>query len=231
MFVSSLKRIRFADYAPFRSRRNGGRFGISPPVGDAVGIEALLEAAHELGAVIFDSEARRLWQQLTQRIKGDGSLLAGLGDDGGDVKAGVRVDESEQVAAQSIAPAHHSIAGEHFKRLILEAFGLAGDGFVVASGTQSGGGMAHFVWVASDEAADGGDVGQRDVLLPAPGSQQDPQFGFAAVGELLSQLADFPNQHRCCDCRRRLGAQDLAVRAAGASSAWRTVSSDKAFCD
>ncbi|WP_423907160.1 hypothetical protein [Candidatus Spongiihabitans sp.] len=31
-------------YAPFRSRRNGGRFGIRLPVGDAALIEALLEA-------------------------------------------------------------------------------------------------------------------------------------------------------------------------------------------
>ncbi|WP_423905848.1 hypothetical protein [Candidatus Spongiihabitans sp.] len=201
MFVSSLKRIRFADYAPFRSRRNGGRFGISPPVGDAVGIEALLEAAHELGAVVFDSEARRLWQQLAQRVKGDGRLLAGLGGGEGGSEAGVRVDESEQAAAQSIAQAHHSVAGEHFKRWMFAAFGLAGfavagDEFVAAAGTQSGGGMAHFVWVAGDDAADGGDAGLCNVFLPTPGSQQDPQFGFAEVGELLAQLADFLDQRR-----------------------------------
>ena len=86
-----------------------------------------------------------------------------------------KVDESEQVAAQAIAQAHHGIAGEHFKRLMFEAFGLAGfgfagDEFVAAAGTQSGGGMAHFVWVAGDDAADGGDAGQCDVLLPAPRS-------------------------------------------------------------
>ncbi|WP_423908394.1 hypothetical protein [Candidatus Spongiihabitans sp.] len=91
--------------------------------------------------------------------------------------------------------------------------------------------MAHFVWVAGDDAADGGDTGQRDVLLPAPGSQQDPQFGFAEVGELLAQPADLPHQHWCCGCRQRMEVQDLAVRAAGSPSAWRTVSSDKAFCD
>ena len=38
-----------------------GRPGISPPVGDAVLIEALLEAAHELRAVIGEDEARRFW--------------------------------------------------------------------------------------------------------------------------------------------------------------------------
>ncbi|WP_423907803.1 hypothetical protein [Candidatus Spongiihabitans sp.] len=74
MFVSSLIRIRFADYAPFRSRRNGGRAGISPLVGYAVGIEALLATSYELRAVVFDPEARRLWQELTQHIKGDGRL-------------------------------------------------------------------------------------------------------------------------------------------------------------
>ena len=57
-------------------------------------------------------------------------------------EAGVRVDEGEQVAAQAIAQAHHGIAGEHFKRLMLEAFGLAGfafagDEFVAAAGIQS----------------------------------------------------------------------------------------------
>ncbi|WP_423907185.1 hypothetical protein [Candidatus Spongiihabitans sp.] len=76
MFVSSLIRIRFADYAPFLSWRNGGRFGISPPVGDAVQVKALLKAAHEFGAVVFDPEARRFWQPLTQRVKGDGRLAA-----------------------------------------------------------------------------------------------------------------------------------------------------------
>ncbi len=78
-------------------------------------------------------------------------------------------------AAQSIAQAHHSVAGEHFKRLMFEAFGIAGfaftvERFVAASGTQSGGGMAHFVWVSSDDAAEGRDAGQCDVLLPTPGS-------------------------------------------------------------
>ena len=148
LFVSSLIRIRFADYAPFRSRRNGGRFGIGSPVGDAVQVKALLEASPELRAVIFDPEARWFWQPLTQRVKGDGSLLAGLGGFDVDSEAGVRVDEGEQAAAQSIAQAHHGIAGEHFKRLMFEAFGFAGDEFVAAAGTQSGGGVAHFVWVA-----------------------------------------------------------------------------------
>ena len=195
--------------------------GDRPPVGHAVGIEALLEASPELRAVVFDPEARRLWQPLTQRVKGDGSLLAGLGE--GDSEAGVGVDEGEQAAAQAIAQVHHGIAGEHFKRWMLEAFGLAGDGFVVAAGIQSSGGMAHFVRVAGDDAADGGDAGLCDVLLPTPRSQQDLQFVFAEVGELLAQPADFPSQHRCCGCRRCLGAQGLAVRAARSSPAWRRV--------
>ncbi len=171
-------------------------------MGHAVVIEALLEASHELRAVIGEDEARRFWQQLTQRVKGDGGLLAGLGGGGeGDSEAGMRIDEGEQIAAQSIAQAHHGIAGEHFKRLMFEAFGLsgfafAGDEFVATAGIQSSGGMAHFVWIAGDDAADGGDAGQRDVLLPAPGSQQDLQFVFAEVGEFLSQPADLPHQRR-----------------------------------
>ncbi|WP_423907156.1 hypothetical protein [Candidatus Spongiihabitans sp.] len=112
----------------------------------------------------------------------------------------------------------------------LAGFGFAGDEFVAAAGIQSSGGMAHFVRVAGDDAADGGDAGQCDVLLPAPGSQQDLQFVFAEVGELLSQLADLPHQHRCCGCRRCRGAQDLAVRATRLSLAWRTVSSDTGLC-
>ena len=80
-----------------------------------------------------------------------------LGGGEGDSEARVRVDEGEQVAAQSIAQAHHGIAGEHFKRWMFAAFGLAGfafagDGFVVAAGIQSSGGMAHFVRVAGDDA-------------------------------------------------------------------------------
>ncbi|WP_423909525.1 hypothetical protein [Candidatus Spongiihabitans sp.] len=53
-------------------------------MGHAVGIEALLEASYELRAVIGADEARRFWQPLAQRVKGDS-------------EAGVRVDESEQV--------------------------------------------------------------------------------------------------------------------------------------
>ena len=195
--------------------------GDRPPVGHAVGIEALLEASPELRAVVGEDETRRFRQQWAQHVKGDGSLLAGLGGGEGDSEAGVGVNEGEQAAAQSIAQApryatnrkfirmslqsiaqaHHGIAGEHFKRWMLEAFGLAGfglagDGFVAAAGIQSSGGVAHFVWVAGDDAADGGDTGQRDALLLAPWLQQDPQFGFAEVGELLAQLADFPSQHR-----------------------------------
>ncbi|WP_423908392.1 hypothetical protein [Candidatus Spongiihabitans sp.] len=116
-------------------------------MGNAVQVKALLEAAHEFGAIVFDPKARRLWQPLTQRVKGDGSLLAGLGE--GDSEAGVGVDEGEQVAAQSIAQAHHGIAGEHFKRLMLEAFELTGFAFTVersvaAAGIQSSGGRGAF---------------------------------------------------------------------------------------
>ena len=162
----------------------------------------------------------RFWQPLTQRVKGDGSWL-----DWAAKAIAKREWGSMKVNwwRQSIAQAHHGIADEHFKRLMFEAFGLAGfafagDGFVAAAGTQSDGGVAHFVRVAGDDAADGGDAGQCDVLLPAPRSQQDLQFGFAEVGELLAQLTDLPHQHRCCGCRRCLGAQGLAVRAAGVAA-------------
>ncbi|WP_423908227.1 hypothetical protein [Candidatus Spongiihabitans sp.] len=64
-------------------------------MGHAVGIGALLEASYELRAVVFDPEARRFWQPLTQRVKGDGSLLAGLAGGKADSKAGVRVNEGE----------------------------------------------------------------------------------------------------------------------------------------
>ncbi len=67
-------------------------------------LDRVLEASHELGAVIFDPEARRFRRQLTQGVKGDGSLLASLGGGGeGDSEAGMRIDEGEQAAAQSIA--------------------------------------------------------------------------------------------------------------------------------
>ncbi|WP_423906525.1 hypothetical protein [Candidatus Spongiihabitans sp.] len=108
-----------------------------------MGIEALLAASYELRAVVFDPEARRFWQQLAQRVKGDGRLAAGLA--GGfdvDGKAGVGVDEGEQAAAQaiaqSIAQAHHGIAGDHFQRWMFAAFGLAGDEFVAADGGDTG---------------------------------------------------------------------------------------------
>ncbi|WP_423907801.1 hypothetical protein [Candidatus Spongiihabitans sp.] len=53
---------------------------------------------------------------------------------------------------------------------MLEVFGFAGDEFVAAVGTQSGGGVAHFVRVSGDDATEGRDAGQCDVLLPTPRS-------------------------------------------------------------
>ena len=151
-------------------------------MGHAVGIKALPEASYELRAVIGADEARRFWQPLTQRVKGDGSLLAGLGGGEGDSEAVVRVDEGEQAAAQSIAQAHHGIAGKHFKQLMLEAFGFAGDGFAAAAGAQSGGGVAHFVWIAGDNAADGGDAGQCDVCCLHQGRSKTCSLALPRLG-------------------------------------------------
>ncbi|WP_423909528.1 hypothetical protein [Candidatus Spongiihabitans sp.] len=54
----------------------------------------------------------------------------------------------------------------------------------------------------------------------------------------LPRLGNFSRSQRICrtsiggtcGCRRRLRAQDLAVRAAGSPLAWRTVSSDTGLC-
>ena len=64
------------------------------------------------------------WQQVAQGIECTGGLAAGRGGGShGDGKAGGRIDEGEQVAAEASLEAHHGIAGEHFKRLGLAAVG------------------------------------------------------------------------------------------------------------
>ena len=100
--------------------------------------------------------------------------------------------DGEQVLAQSIAQAHHGIVGERFKRLMLEAFGFAGDEFVAAAGTQSGGGVAHFVWVAGNDAAEGGDAGQCDVLLPTPRSSARPAVCLCRGWGIARAVGGFP---------------------------------------
>ena len=81
-----------------------GRAGIGPPMGDAVFFQLYVEVAHERRAVVFDPEVWGFWQELTQRVEGDGGLAAGLGGSGkGDGEAALGVDEGEQVTAQSIA--------------------------------------------------------------------------------------------------------------------------------
>ncbi len=136
---------------------------------------------------------------MTQGVKGDGSLTAGLGGSGeGDGEAAAGVDEGERAAAQTISDAYYGIAGEDFKGLVFEAFGaagflFAGEGFGVPAVGETSGGAAHFAWLAGDDAADGSGAGQGEVLPPTPGLQQDLQFGFAEVGELLAQSADSPH--------------------------------------
>ena len=93
--------------------------------------------------------------------------------------------------------------------------------------------MAHFVWVAGDDAAEGRDTGQCDVLLPTPWSQHDPQFGFTEVGELLAQLADLPHQCRGVPVAV-VGAWGRRIWQSGLRGCRRLGAlfpSDTAFCD
>ena len=61
-------------------------------------------------------------------------------------------------------------------------FARAAQGFDATGGGDTRWGVAHFVWVFSDDAPDDGDARQRPLLLCAPASQQHMEFGLAEVG-------------------------------------------------
>ena len=173
-----------------------GGAGIGPPVRDAAFVEALLEVAEELRAVVGEDEPWGGWQQVARGIEGTGGLAAGRGGGShGDGKAGGRIDEGEQVAAEASLEAHHGIAGEHFKRLGLAAggwpgFAGPGHGFGATAGVQADGGVPHLVGRPGDEASDGGDTGQGEAVLLTPGVEQDMEFGLAEVGVGRAQASN-----------------------------------------
>ncbi len=75
-------------------------------------IEALLEVAHELGAIIGEQVLRLDGQQVGERLQGDGGIAAGSGiGSKGDGKAAGRVDKGEQIAADTVAQANRDSGG------------------------------------------------------------------------------------------------------------------------
>ena len=84
---------------PFDMRIHFGGAWIGPPMGDAVGVEALLEVAVELGAVGREEELRRGREQGTQGLEADRGVAAGGGGGGpGEGEATVGIEEGEHVA-------------------------------------------------------------------------------------------------------------------------------------
>ncbi len=76
----------------------------------------------------------------------------------------------------------------------LSGFALAPQGFRSSTGIKAARGMAHFVGVAGDDAADGGGAGQGEALLLTPGPQQDIELVFAEVGIDAAPAADLAHQ-------------------------------------
>ena len=144
------------------------RAGVRPPVRDAAFLQALLEVAQKLRAVVGEHEAWGFRQEMAQGVQREGRLAARRGGGGkGDGEAGVRVDEGEQVAAEAGLEAHHGIAGEHLEWPMSDTLGLAGfagpgHGFGATAGVQADGGVPHLVGRPGDEASDGGDTGQGE---------------------------------------------------------------------
>ena len=178
------------------------RAGVRPPVRDAAFLQALLEVAQKLRAVVGEHEAWGGRQEMAQGVQRESRLAARRGGGGkGDGETGVRVDEGEQVAAEAGLEAHHGIAGEHLEWHMPDALGLAGfagpgHGFGAAAGVQAAGGVPHLVGRSGDEAPKGGDTGQGEILLRTPGAQQDMQLGLAEVGIGGAQAPDLLAQRR-----------------------------------
>ena len=178
------------------------RAGVRPPVRDAAFLQALLEVAQKLRAVVGEHEAWGFRQEMAQGVQREGRLAARRGGGGkGDGEAGVRVDEGEQGAAEAGLEAHHGIAGEHLEWPMPDALGWAGfagpgHGFGATAGVQTAGGVPHLVGRPGDEASDGGDTGQGEAVLLTPGVEQDVEFGLAEVGVGRAQASNLREQCR-----------------------------------
>lgn len=73
--------------------------GISPPVGNPIFIETLLEVAEEFGAIVGEEKPRGCGEQSTQRVEGVRRVPAGRGSGRqGEGEATLGIDEGEPVA-------------------------------------------------------------------------------------------------------------------------------------
>ena len=86
-------------------------------MGHAVGIEALLEASYELGAVVFDPEARRFWQSGLRGRRRLGALFPAIPGCAADIegitssRCAMLVEETEDFEA------FLSMFGSHIPKL------------------------------------------------------------------------------------------------------------------
>ena len=201
--------------------------GRRPPMGDAPFVEALLEVAQELGAVVGEEEPGWGGEQHTQRVEDVSGVAArGGGGSQGEDEATVGIDEGEQVTAEARVQPHHGITGEHFQgrhRAPVGGPGFAGParGLGAPAGIQADRDVPHLVGGAGDQAVDRGDTGEGEPLLRTPRLQEDLQLGLPEVGIGGTQTPDLLAQgRRPPGLPTLVGALERAAKACGSPSAW-----------
>jgi hypothetical protein len=178
------------------------RFGVGVPAADAAFGEEPGEVAFELAAVVGKQDLGGLGQQGQGQIQRAGGVPGVLGGHRhGEGEVGNRIGEGDEVAAYPIADALAGRAGQHlqgpgrgllgFSGLCLPPQGLRSPPAVDAAGS-----LAHLVGSAGDDAPYGGDAGQRDAVLGAPGGEQHVELGLAEVWVERAQAADLVDQAR-----------------------------------
>jgi len=85
------------------------------------------------------------------------------------------------------ADALASRAGQHLQGLGFDLLGFSGlavspQGLGPPAAVDAAGRVAHLVGGSGDDAANGGDTGQRNTVLGTPGGKQHVELGFAEVG-------------------------------------------------
>ena len=145
----------------------------------------------------------------------------------GEARAGV--DEGEDIASDAIADALYGIASELLHGGGRDALGTAcfaglAQWLVSSAAIQPERCVAHLIGLPGDDASDSGDTGDGHLwvwhqVLMNTDKGSFPRFGWTLRRRRISSTTS----RRKSAWRRRLGARERGVRAAGASPAWVSV--------
>ena len=179
-----------------------GCLGVGGPASDPPLGQGLDKARLELAAVLGEHDVGRLEEETQRPIQGPACMTGILGGNRpGEGQAALRIDETHDVAAETVAKTFDGIHRPAFEGRGPGPRGLPGprapsDGPGTAPRIQTGGGKTHLVGCAGDDPPDRGDRGPRKAVLLAPGPQQDRKLLLAQIGVKGTETADLGPEAR-----------------------------------